>query len=95
MRTAHSIASEATSLVGGDRRRAYGDATDGWTKVAAVWNGILIASGRTGDIDAHTAANMMEGLKIARRYVGPFNADNYVDGAGYAAVAGEIAGREK
>jgi hypothetical protein len=31
----------------------------------------------------------MEALKIARRYSGP-NVDDYIDAAGYAAVAGEI-----
>jgi hypothetical protein len=33
---------------------------------------------------------MMEGMKIARRYHGAFNIDDYVDSAGYAAVAGQI-----
>jgi hypothetical protein len=32
----------------------------------------------------------MEGLKIARRYTGPYRADNYIDGAGWASVAGEV-----
>ena len=32
----------------------------------------------------------MEGLKIARRYSGGFNADDYLDGAGYAACAYEV-----
>ena len=34
---------------------------------------------------------MMELLKIARRKLGVFNPDDYVDGAGYAAVAFECA----
>jgi hypothetical protein len=38
-------------------------------------------------------ANLMEGLKIARRYTGKFNADDYIDGCGYSACAGEIAAR--
>ncbi len=41
-------------------------------------------------LDAHDVANLMEGMKIARRYSGSFNVDDYIDGAGYAAVAGEI-----
>jgi hypothetical protein len=94
-KTATEIATKAAELVGGDRRAAYGDAVGCWTKVAAVWNGIRVAAGLPPDIDAHTAANMMEGLKIARRYIGPFNIDDYVDGAGYAAVAGEIAGAQQ
>lgn len=91
--TAERIALRAADLVGGGRKDAYGDVADGWQKIAAVWNGIRVAAGLPADIDAHTAANMMEGLKIARRYIGPHNIDNYVDGAGYAAVAGEIAAR--
>jgi hypothetical protein len=38
---------------------------------------------------------MMEGMKIARRYSGSHNVDDYVDGAGYAACAGEIAERQE
>lgn len=91
---ASDIAQSASDLVGGPRAAAYGDALDGWNKTAAIWNAIRLAAGLPPDIDAHTAANMMEGLKIARRYAGPFNADNYIDGAGYAAIAGEIASKE-
>jgi hypothetical protein len=32
----------------------------------------------------------MESMKIARRYTGAFNVDDYIDGAGYAACAGEV-----
>ncbi|MCR4341662.1 MAG: DUF6378 domain-containing protein [Gemmatimonadaceae bacterium] len=38
-------------------------------------------------------ANMMEAMKIARRKSGSHNIDDYIDGAGYAACAGEIAER--
>ena len=34
---------------------------------------------------------MLETFKIARRYSGSHNVDDYVDGAGYAGCAGEIA----
>jgi hypothetical protein len=34
---------------------------------------------------------MLEALKIARRYSGAHNIDDYIDGAGYAGCAGEIA----
>lgn len=85
------IIEKAGGLVGGDRKSAYGDVTTGLTRIAAIWNGILIASGvdPSRPLNAHDVANMMEGLKIARRYTGPYRADNYIDGAGWAAVAGE------
>jgi hypothetical protein len=86
-----AILDRAGSLVGGNRKVAYGDVTAGMDRIAAVWNGILTAAGAAPAraLDAHDVANMMEGLKIARRYTGPYRADNYVDGAGWAAVAGE------
>lgn len=91
---AHEFASAASELVGGDRAEAYGDAYEGWSKTAALWNAILLAAGHQPIIDAHMAATMMEGLKIVRRFTGPYSADHYVDSAGYAAVAGEIAERK-
>jgi hypothetical protein len=91
------IARTAADLVGGARNATHGDAYENHAKIAEVWNGILAAAGaRTArPLDAHDVANLMEGLKIARRYLGAFNLDDYVDGAGYAAVAGEIAARQQ
>jgi len=94
---ANLIAEKAATLVGGDRREAYGDVTEGMDRIAAVWDGILTAAGvaRSRPLNAHDVANMMEGLKIARRYTGPYRADNYVDGAGWAAVAGEAGAKRR
>ena len=90
---AHEIAARAAELVGGDRAAQHGDKTVNHDKIAAVWNGILTAAGKSGvePLTALDVANLMEGLKIARRYAGSFNIDDYIDGAGYAAVAGDIA----
>jgi hypothetical protein len=89
---AEQIAQRAAQLVGGDRAKAHGDKVRNHENIAAVWNGILAAAGKlpTAPLDAHDVANLMEGLKIARRYAGAVNADDYVDGCGYWAVAGEI-----
>lgn len=94
---ASAIAEKAASLVSGDRKATYGDVTEGMERVAAIWNGILTAAGKPPyhALDAHDVANLMEGLKIARRYTGPYRADNYVDGAGWAAVAGEAGAKTK
>jgi hypothetical protein len=90
---ATEIALKAAELVGGDRADSYGDARLNHEKIASVWNGILMAAnkGPLIPLDAHDVANMMEGLKIARRYTGPFNPENYIDGCGYSAIAGQIA----
>jgi stage V sporulation protein SpoVS len=90
--TASQIARTAADLVSGDRAINHGAKLPNHQKIADVWNGILKAAGKAPIValDAHDVANMMEGLKIARRYCGAFNADDYIDGAGYAACAGEI-----
>jgi len=87
------ITKAAYDLVSGDRANTHGEAYLNHHKIACVWNGILMAAGTltSPSLTAHDVANMMEGLKIARRYLGAFNIDDYIDGAGYAAVAGEIA----
>lgn len=94
---AHQIAETAAGLVSGDRERTHGNKTDNHQRIASVWNGILIAAGKQPHrpLDAHDVANLMEGMKIARRYSGSFNVDDYVDGAGYASVAGEIAAEQE
>lgn len=93
MKTAGDIATEAARLVATDREQTHGRKGPNFAAIAAVWNGILEArrlNGRGGPLDGHDAANLMEGMKIARRYSGRFNPDDYVDGAGYAAVAFEV-----
>lgn len=90
------IAERAADLVGGDRAKSYGDIGQSLSRIAAIWNGILSAAGKGtfAQLNGHDVANMMEGLKIARRYGGPYSADHYVDACGWAAVAGE-AGADK
>lgn len=92
---AKDIAAKAAELVGGDRERQHGATLENHAKIAAVWNGILKAAGKHVEVDAHLVACMMEGLKIARRFSGSLNEDDYTDAAGYAAVAGEIAAEQE
>lgn len=89
---AEAVLLDAASLVGGDRAAQHGPKLPNHQKIAEVWNGILAAAGKRpiSPLDAHDVANLMEGLKIARRYTGGLNRDDYVDGAGYAGVAFEI-----
>lgn len=91
------IASKSAELVGGDRAETHGDKLKNFADIAAIWNGILRAAGKlpATPLNAHDVANLMEGMKIARRYSGALNIDDYVDGAGYAACAGEIASRQE
>lgn len=89
--SATDLLTRASAAVVGEREHAHGDMLANHLRIAAVWNGILEAAGKLGEpLDAHDVANLMEGLKIARRYTGAFDPDDYLDGAGYAAISGEI-----
>jgi hypothetical protein len=89
---AFEIAAKASELTGGDRAAAHGDKLENHSKIAILWNAILACKHPAiVPLNAMDVANMMEALKIARRYAGDHNIDDYIDGAGYAAVAGEIA----
>ena len=79
----------AAGLVSGDRARQHGDALTSHTKIAGLWSAFLGAP-----ITAHDVALMMALLKIARTKSGSFNLDDYVDAAGYAAIAAEVGGRD-
>lgn len=93
---AGEIANKAAELVGGDRERTHGNKLKNHAAIAAMWNGYLAARARPNDpLDALDVANMMEALKIARRCNGSHNPDDYIDGAGYASVAGEIAAEQE
>ena len=89
---ARDIALEAAALVGGNRNEAHGDALQNHSIIAALWNGYMESMKVAGreQLTPEDAANLMECLKIARRLSGSYNPDDYVDGAGYAAIAGEI-----
>jgi len=82
---------KAAALVSNDRNASHGDLVECHKAIAAVWNGILEASGKLDTpLDASDVARLMIGLKIARSYQGSFNADDMIDAAGYSACAGQI-----
>jgi Domain of unknown function (DUF6378) len=66
--------------------RQHGDAWTVHTRVAALWSAHL---GQL--ITPHDVALMMLLLKVVRTAGGAFNPDNYVDAAGYAGIAAELA----
>lgn len=73
-----------------DRAATHGDAEDSLGAIADLWAAYL---GR--DISAHDVAMLMVLFKVARTQGNPSHADNYVDAAGYAAIAGELATAER
>ena len=71
-----------------ERQDSYGKPEDNFAIIAGLWSGYL------GDVmlEAEDVAIMMILLKIARIRTGKFKPDNYIDIAGYAACAAEVAG---
>lgn len=80
------IATKAAELIGGDRARQHGDKRTNHENIAVLWGGYLGV-----ELTAHDVALMMALLKIARTKTGSHNPDDYVDGVGYLAIAGELA----
>ena len=80
-----NILQDAKKLVAGNRQKDYGNTVINHKNIANLWSVYL---GR--DIRAQDVALMMALLKIARTKTGRINRDDYVDGAAYMAIAGEI-----
>ena len=86
------ILKKASELVTGDRNETHGDAFQNHAEIAEFWNIFLDKKLRPmANITADDVAIMMILLKISRHTQGEkINMDNFVDMAGYAAIAGEI-----
>ena len=89
----------AKSIVTGEREKSYGKPEDNFRIIGEMWETYLRARCVTpdGGIDIlpEDVAIMMAILKIARIASGNYKVDSYIDLAGYAACAGECAGRTK
>jgi hypothetical protein len=94
---AASFCYEAARLVSTDRRPAVADKLINFRTWSTLWNAYLECkriAGEPSTITPHDVASMMELAKVGRRFTGTYNADNYVDAAGYAGCAGELAAQE-
>lgn len=83
---ATEILKKASGLIDGERNVQHGDRKECHTLIARLWTAYLGVQ-----IQPTEVACMMALLKIARTKSGSFNGDCYVDGAGYMALAGELA----
>lgn len=77
---------QALNLVGGDRAKQHGCLVESHSNVATLWSAYLGVP-----VTTHQAAVMMALLKVARTKAGAHNPDDYIDLAGYAAIAAQIA----
>lgn len=84
------ILKKANECVMGDREQDYGSPESNFQLIANLWSAYLDT-----EISAVDVAMMMAMLKIARIKSGRLHEDNFIDLAGYAACAGEIACEEK
>lgn len=92
VKSARDIATRAASLVGGDRERDHGKKADNFNRIAKMWQTYLdIRRHPSAPLDAVDVGHMMSIMKVARTQSGALNVDDYVDGAGYMACAGEVA----
>lgn len=92
---AADILAQASELIGTARAHQHGDMWINHENIAQLWTGYLWQKLGSNQVSATDVANMMELLKIARRKLGGINLDDYVDGAGYAAVAYECRKHEE
>lgn len=76
----------AKQVVTGERSDKHGEPEESFTTIAKMWEAF------TGyDFEPEQVAIMLALLKIARIKTGVNNEDNFIDIAGYAACAGELA----
>jgi len=93
----------ALELTCGDREEVHGDCVTTQQAVAHLWSEYWHAKAVADkeimrpQFSGEDVAHMMTLLKIARcaNTPGRYNADNYVDGAAYQAIAGECAHAER
>lgn len=86
---AEKFLKEAKKIVAGSRHDLHGDRHETFELVAQYWNVYLDKNGII--LTGADVAMLMSLLKTARTQVGRYNEDDYVDGPGYQALAGELA----
>ena len=86
MRAAAALLAEAAELAGGERSRQHGPARQTLGLTAELWSAYLGIDVQVADV-----ALLMALLKIARARTGAPILDHFVDMAGYAGIAGELA----
>lgn len=90
---ANSVCRKAGELVAGPRAVTHGDMELTHTRISDLWSAYLRGCEDPFALGAVDVLNMMELMKIGRRLGGEHNVDDYIDAAGYAALAGELSER--
>ena len=82
------ILETARGLINGERAEQYGDAFLNHARIAALWTTYIRS--KPSDLTPVDVIMMLVLMKVARSIETPKD-DSFVDIAGYAALAGEIA----
>lgn len=82
------VCEKAAILLGGDRAEQNGDMWETHNRIARFWTAYLERHVTPQDV-----ALMMVLMKLARSRGGAHNPDDYIDAAGYAAIACEVGSR--
>jgi len=85
--TRPEILDKAKECVCGHREQDYGKPENNFERIAALWNAYLGAK----MVDAIDVAMLLALLKVARIKTGTGTEDSFINLAGYAACAGEMA----
>jgi len=89
------ILSEAMNCINVDRAATHGDAEDSFGEIAKLWSWWLDNRDIIDrELKPEDVAMMMALFKIGRIAGNSKHGDNYVDLAGYCALAGEISMQE-
>ena len=82
------ILQTACDLINGDRAKEYGDAYLNHARIAALWT--TYVRSKPDDLTPVDVAMMLVLMKVSRSIETPKD-DSFIDIAGYAALAGEMA----
>lgn len=92
---------EAAKCITKDRQNSYGNPENNFATIAEYWQTHLDARAKMFGYDKlntkirpEDVAIMMCHLKLSRMISSPKKADNYIDGAGYLAIASELTASE-
>ena len=92
--TRQSICAEAARIITTDRNNQYGEPEDLFEAIALAWDALDLARGDR-DFTRADVAIRMAAFKLIRAAANPSVRDIFVDAVGYAAIAGELAERDR
>ena len=88
------ILKKTEKLVNDSRAKTHGDKVANHENIARLWSSYLQNKTKLMIVlTPEDVAQLMTLLKIARSQAGEHNIDDYIDGVGYQAIAGEIANK--